>query len=198
MSRKKLSLVQALAIVAGHPLRVRILSTLDNDGEASATSLAADFNGPSVAEVSYQLHVLSNDCGFIEPTRPCTEQGPDAEIPYRLKPGRPFQDTRLSGDSESAQVELFRLMATETAQAIDKGLLDTSEHGTFRVRTVALDPQGLTEVKGVLRDAMVRVRRIEKKSLRRLKGAKGEIVNALVGTAACRVEPLPDSSGAGA
>src|SRR6478735_6747999 len=96
-----------------HPLRLRLLSLLDDEGEATATR-CAEVTGESVASCSFHLRMLAK-YGFVEP----------AERRGREKPWRAVgqgRTTRFDPDVPGSLVaagEVAALQLDELARAVE-------------------------------------------------------------------------------
>lgn len=192
---ESLSPLRRLAIALGHPLRLRILSTLVA-GEGSATTLSRQFGDATVGDVSYHLGVLADDCELIELVRSQQVRGA-LENFYRLSPGADLGEIQLPKSiMQGLRAELFRTFVDAAVAALDSGSLDTEDDTTFAAKPVTVDHKGMTEINEAMRDAMRRVKQAEANSRRRLKRVKGRsgAVSVVVGAAAFQAA-IPFDSG---
>jgi DNA-binding transcriptional ArsR family regulator len=152
----------------GHPLRLQILETVTDRGEASPVGLAREFDQP-LTTVSQHMRVL-RDLGFIEVAR--TEPRRGAVEHFYRATKRPFID-----DAEWEELpvamrrglarQLFRRIVAEASDAGSAGGFDDA--GTCLSRLpLELDQRGWDELSSVLSSAIEQADDIQRRSDARL------------------------------
>jgi DNA-binding transcriptional ArsR family regulator len=158
-------LVKALA----HPLRVRIL-TLLNDKVASPSDVAEELGEP-LANVSYHFHVLNDmECIELVDTKP--RRGA-IEHYYRAQT-RPFlSDEDLAKLPATTRQSLFssllRQIIRDVTEAARGGGFERPETHVSRTPLV-LDEQGSQQVTETLAKALERILEIQEECTRRMTG----------------------------
>jgi DNA-binding transcriptional ArsR family regulator len=160
---------QQLMKALAHPLRVRIL-TLLNDKVASPSDVAEELGEP-LANVSYHFHVL-NDMKCIELVDTKPRRGA-IEHYYRAHT-RPFlSDDDLAklppSTQKSLKGSLLRQIMDDVAGAAGEGGFTRPETHVSRT-PLLLDGQGTEEVKETLSKALERIVEISDESAKRLAG----------------------------
>jgi DNA-binding transcriptional ArsR family regulator len=158
--------VKALA----HPLRVRILSLLD-EGELSPTELSEKLGVP-IGNVSYHVRQLAG-LGLIRLTRETPRRGA-VEHHYTAEARPLITDKAWREAPEIVRQAMVGAALEEAAQAVNSA----AESGGFsrdgahisRIPT-ALDERGWHELAEELAETMKRLRRIAEASQRRLRKA---------------------------
>jgi DNA-binding transcriptional ArsR family regulator len=158
--------VKALA----HPLRVRILSLLD-EGELSPTELS-DQLGVPIGNVSYHVRQLA-DLGLIRLTRETPRRGA-VEHHYTAEARPLITDQAWREAPEIVRQAMVGAALEEAAQAVNSAALTGgfSRDGAHISRIpTALDEQGWKEFSEELAGTMKRLRKIAEASQRRLQKA---------------------------
>lgn len=165
-------------------------------GEASATTLSRQFGDVTVADLSYHLTVLFEDCGLIEQVRLRPARGA-VEYFYRLKARSDFPEVSLPAIvRDGLRAELLQAFIEATAAALQAGTFDDDEKATLVATPVTVDQQGVAEINSALSEAIERIEKAEIAARRRLSGA-GEVaeeVSLLIGAAAFKAD-VPLCSG---
>jgi DNA-binding transcriptional ArsR family regulator len=159
-------LVKALA----HPLRVQILSTLE-DRVASPSDLAAELNAP-LGNVSYHVRTLA-DLGLVKLVKRRTRRG--AVEHYYQARGRAQVSNRAW--AQVPGVVKRSMVAVALEQAVDQagaaaaaGGFDADDSNLSR-QTVRLDAKGWSELSKAVGKLHDELAAIQERSASRLKGA---------------------------
>jgi DNA-binding transcriptional ArsR family regulator len=170
-------LVKALA----HPLRVQILSTLE-DRIASPSDLAAELDAP-LGNVSYHVRTLA-DLGLVKLVKRRTRRG--AVEHYYQARGRAQVSNRawaqVPGVVKRSMVAVALEQAVDAAgAAAGAGGFDHEESNLSR-QTVTLDAEGFSEVSQAIAKLHQDVEKIHERSASRLEksGAEGAVQTGLV------------------
>jgi DNA-binding transcriptional ArsR family regulator len=158
---------ERLAKALSHRLRVQILQRLDEAGEASPKELAEALGEP-VGNISYHVRILRDfDCVELVRTEP--RRGALAHF-YRATVPPWLDDEQWAGLPVGFRREtLIRTLAeivAEASTASQEGGFDGPEAHVSRV-SLAVDPEGLTELTTLLDETLEAVRRIAAESARR-------------------------------
>ena len=178
-----------------HPLRIEILQVL-NEREASPNDMAALLRSP-LGNVAYHTRVLEK-CGCVEVVR--TERRRGAVEHYFRAVPRSYighQDWRkvprsVRGGITSAAMDSF---LARLAAACEAGTVDGREDTTLSWMSVAVDEEGRDEVTEILREAVARLNRVQKRSLERSARSGEDVISIIIGLAAFDSAGL-DSHGA--
>src|SRR3954454_10076595 len=162
-------LVKALA----HPLRVQILSTLE-DRVASPSDLAAELDAP-LGNVSYHVRTLA-DLGLVKLVKRRTRRG--AVEHYYQARGRAQVSNRawaqVPGVVQRSMVAVALEQAVDAAgAAAAAGGFDNDESNLSR-QTVTLDAEGFSEVSQAIARLHQDVEKIHERSAARLDKASDE------------------------
>jgi DNA-binding transcriptional ArsR family regulator len=191
-------LVKALA----HPLRVQILSTLE-DRVASPSDLASELNAP-LGNVSYHVRTLA-DLGLVKLVKRRTRRGA-VEHYYQARGRAQVSDrawAQVPGVVQRSMVAVALEQAVDQAgAAVASGGFDKDDSHLGR-ESVTLDAQGwgeLSKAVGKLQDDLAK---IQEQSAKRLKGADDDVsVQAGLVTMLFEMkqptDPTADGSAAGA
>ena len=162
-------LVKALA----HPLRVQILSTLE-DRIASPSDLATELDAP-LGNVSYHVRTLA-DLGLVKLVKRRTRRG--AVEHYYQARGRAQVTNRAW--AQVPGVVKRSMVAVALEQAVDQagaaaaaGGFDHEDSNLSR-ESVTLDEQGWTELSKAVGRLHQELSKIQEGSAKRLKGAAGD------------------------
>jgi DNA-binding transcriptional ArsR family regulator len=161
--------VKALA----HPLRVRILSLLD-EGELSPTELS-DMLGVPIGNVSYHVRQLA-DLGLIRLTRETPRRGA-VEHHYTAEARPLITDQAWREAPEIVRQAMVGAALEEAGQAVNSAALSGgfSRDGAHISRIpTALDARGWQELSEELAETMKRLRKIAEASQRRLRKTSHE------------------------
>ena len=168
-------LVKALA----HPLRVQILSTLE-DRVASPSDLAAELDAP-LGNVSYHVRTLA-DLGLVKLVKRRTRRG--AVEHYYQARGRAQVSDRAW--AQVPGVVKRSMIAVALEQAVDHagaaaatGGFDHEQSNLTR-QSVKLDAQGFGELSKAVSKLHEELEAIQQRSEKRLKGKDAEVNTGLV------------------
>src|SRR3954463_4067169 len=166
-------LVKALA----HPLRVQILSTLE-DRIASPSDLAAELDAP-LGNVSYHVRTLA-DLGLVKLVKRRTRRG--AVEHYYQARGRAQGTNRAGGQGPGGGKG--RMVAVALEQAVDQagaaaaaGGFDHEDSSLSR-QSVTLDAKGWSELSKAVNKLQDELATIEQRSASRLKGDDAAAIQA--------------------
>jgi DNA-binding transcriptional ArsR family regulator len=178
----------------GHPLRLRIVEAITEQGEASPVGLAREFDQP-LATVSHHVRML-RDLGWVELVRTEPRRGA-VEHFYRAST-RPFLD-----DEAWLQLpipmrrglarQLFRTIFAEASQAGATGGFDDAGAHIDRM-LLELDETGRREVSEVLTGVLEAVQQIQDRADRRQarpEGPEGDVVTSSVALLHFRLRDRP-------
>jgi len=181
----------------GHPLRLRLLEAIIEQGEASPVALARQLDQP-VATVSRHVRLL-RDLGFVELTRTVPRRGP-VEHFYRA--------VRLAfiDDAEWSQLPLtlrrglarqtFRTFFAEAAAAGAAGGFDRP-HAHLDRLLLRLDSRGRQELSEALHGLMAQARQIQRRAdERRTEGVEDAAAPMRLGLVLFELAEPPDRGGA--
>src|SRR4051794_11516628 len=170
-------LVKAL----GHPLRVQILTTLE-DRIASPSDLAAELDAP-LGNVSYHVRTLA-DLGLVKLVKRRTRRG--AVEHYYQARGRAQVSNRAW--AQVPGVVKRSMVAVALEQAVDQagaaaaaGGFDHEQSNLSR-QSVTLDAEGFAELSGAISRLHQEVASIHERSASRLQGASDAAIQAGVVT----------------
>jgi DNA-binding transcriptional ArsR family regulator len=188
----KTTIDQALVRALAHPMRVRILESLQGR-TASPTELAREFK-ESLGVVSYHANALLDvDC--IEQVRTQPKRG-TVEHFYTATP-RSFighQDWRRAPVSIRGGVtdEALRSFVAKVGAAIDADTIDSRDDTTLNWMPMTVDEQGWRETAEILDQALRDLQEVATESRARLGEADGiPVVTALAAFEAPPIMPNP-------
>jgi len=162
---------QRLLKAVSHPLRHRVLTVIDEAGEASPKEVAQKLGEP-LGRVGHHVRLLAR-LGAIELTRTEPRRGA-TEHYYRSALTRYFDDetaARLPKATRSAIVAeyLQRLLGDAAAAAAGTGFDHPKAHLSYVL--LDLDEEGMDAVAALLGETLERVQEIKEASSGRLAGA---------------------------
>ena len=162
---------QRLLKAVSHPLRHRVLTVIDEAGEASPKEVAQKLGEP-LGRVGHHVRLLAR-LGAIELTRTEPRRGATEHF-YRSILRRYFDDeaaARLPPETRRALVGQYlqRLLGDAAAAAAGTGFDHSNAHLSYVL--LDLDEQGMHAVATLLGETLERVQEIKEASSRRLAGA---------------------------
>lgn len=148
----------------GHPLRLRLLETILEDGEQSPVGLARRLDQP-LSTVSRHIRML-RDMGFVELVRTEPRRG-SVERFYKAASLAFISDA----DWERMPVMLRRGLVRQTFRKLFRDAADAGAAGGFDdanahldLVSFDLDVEGRDEVSAVLHDTLDRLREVQRQS----------------------------------
>lgn len=183
------SIDQNLVKALGHPLRVRILESLQGRS-ASPVALSKEL-GESLGVVSYHTNALVQ-CGCIEQTRTRPRRGTIEHfftaMPRSFIGDQDWRKAPLSvrgGISEAA----IRTFVERAGAALEAGTLDGRDDSTLSWLPMQVDERGWREVAEVLDGALRSLQDVHTRSRERLGGDDGiPVIAAVAGFEAASVD----------
>lgn len=170
-------ITQQLAKALAHPLRVRIIASLQR-GISSPNQLAQELGEP-LGNVSYHVKtLLEYDCVELVKTEP--RRGA-VEHFYRATERAFFSDSDWENIPASARKGISGAMLAAIGQdataALGAGTLDGRDESHLSHTPLLVDDQGWKEVADLLEQTLNRALEIQSESANRLSG-KGDGINA--------------------
>ena len=158
----------------GHPLRLRLLETIIENGEESPVRLARQLDQP-LSTVSRHIRML-RDLGFVELTRTEPRRGTVERFYRALHLGYIHDE-----EWERLPVMLRRGLVRQTFRKLFRGAAEAGAAGGFDspdahldVLPLRLDAEGRTEISAMLHRCLLDAQAIQRRSDARRSEAKGE------------------------
>jgi DNA-binding transcriptional ArsR family regulator len=167
-------ITQQLAKALAHPLRVRILTSLQK-GISSPNQLAQELGEP-LGNVSYHVKtLLEYDCVELVKTEP--RRGA-VEHFYRATERAFFSDADWAKIPSSARKGIsgviLETIGQEATAAMTAGTIDARTESHISHSPLLLDEKGWTELNGLLMDTLNRANEIQEESASRLADEKAD------------------------
>jgi DNA-binding transcriptional ArsR family regulator len=164
-----------LAKALAHPLRVRLLAALNDEGVLSPNQLAEQVEEP-LQNVSYHVRVL-HSLGCIELVRTAQRRGAIEHF-YRAVMRPFFSDSdweRLPTSARHAISDVvLQMIWDDAARALRSGTFDARD-GRYLTRTpLAIDDTGWSELNDLLGEVLERAMDIQAESADRLSRSGGD------------------------
>jgi DNA-binding transcriptional ArsR family regulator len=169
-------ITQQLAKALAHPLRVRILTSLQK-GISSPNQLAQELGEP-LGNVSYHVKtLLEYDCVELVKTEP--RRGA-VEHFYRATERAFFSDADWAKIPASARKGIsgvtLQMIGKDATEAMIAGTIDARTDSHVSQTSLLLDEKGWKELNGVLMDALNRAIEIQEEAASRLASEKSDPV----------------------
>jgi DNA-binding transcriptional ArsR family regulator len=167
-------ITQQLAKALAHPLRVRILTSLQK-GISSPNQLSQELGEP-LGNVSYHVKtLLEYDCVELVKTEP--RRGA-VEHFYRATERAFFSDADWAKIPASARKGISGValenIGKDVTQAMISGTIDSRADRHVTESSLLLDEKGWSELNGVLKDALSRAMEIQEEAATRLADDKSD------------------------
>ena len=171
-------ITQQLAKALAHPLRVRIIASLQK-GISSPNQLAQELGEP-LGNVSYHVKtLLEYDCVELVKTEP--RRGA-VEHFYRATERAFFSDSDWESIPASARKGISGAMLAgigqDATEALGAGTLDARDESHLSHTPLLVDEQGWKEIASLLEETFNRALEIQTESANRLAKKKGEGIDA--------------------
>lgn len=172
-------ITQQLAKALAHPLRVRIISSLQR-GISSPNQLAQELGEP-LGNVSYHVKtLLEYNCVELVKTEP--RRGA-VEHFYRATERAFFSDSDWDSIPASARKGISGAMlasiGADSTEALTAGTLDARDDSHLSHTSLTVDEKGWKDIAALLDESLKRALEIQKESATRTgKGKKGKTVDA--------------------
>ena len=168
MARRADEEQERLLKAISHPLRHRVLSAIDEAGEASPKAVAAQLGEP-LGRVSHHVRVLAG-LGAIELTRTEPRRGAQEHF-YRAAVTRFFDDaaaSRLPRGTRNALIAQYlrRLVGDAFAAAAGSGFDHHRAHLSYVL--LELDEEGMDAVATLLGETLARIEELKAEAAERL------------------------------
>lgn len=170
-------ITQQLAKALAHPLRVRIIASLQR-GISSPNQLAQELGEP-LGNVSYHVKtLLEYDCVELVKTEP--RRGA-VEHFYRATERAFFSDSDWDNIPASARKGISGAMLSaighDTTEALTAGTLDGRDESHLSHTALTVDEEGWNDVAKLLEETLKKALKIQSESTKRL-GKKGKGIDA--------------------
>lgn len=174
-------ITQQLAKALAHPLRVRILSSLQK-GISSPNQLSQELGEP-LGNVSYHVKtLLEYDCVELVKTEP--RRGA-VEHFYRATERAFFNDADWAKIPASARKGIhgviLQTIGQEATEAMVAGKVDARIDSHITQSSLLLDEQGWSEIATLLNETLSRANEIAEESVSRLSEAKSDPITTSLG-----------------
>jgi DNA-binding transcriptional ArsR family regulator len=169
-------ITQQLAKALAHPLRVRILTSLQK-GISSPNQLAQELGEP-LGNVSYHVKtLLEYDCVELVKTEP--RRGA-VEHFYRATERAFFSDSDWAKIPASARKGIsgatLELIGKDATEAMIAGTIDARTDSHVSETSLLLDEKGWKELNAILMDALNRAIEVQEEAASRLAGEKSDSI----------------------
>jgi len=173
-------ITQQLAKALAHPLRVRILTSL-NRGISSPNQLAQELEEP-LGNVSYHVKtLLEYDCVELVKTEP--RRGA-VEHFYRATERAFFSDADWAKIPASARKGIsgvtLEAIGKDATAAMIAGTIDGRTDSHVSHTSLLLDEKGWSELNGLLKDTLSRAIEIQEEAASRLADEKGDGISTVL------------------